>query len=95
MPERARHEGRRGAAAQQQDFSAVKIETTKVADNVYMLTGSGGNIGESATAVDVSGVANALPMAMYQSYRYDNATFTFPGLTPRYMLASRADFISR
>ena len=35
------------AAAQQQDFSAVKIETAKVADNVYMLTGSGGNIGVS------------------------------------------------
>ena len=36
-----------GAYAQQQDFSAVTIETTKVADGVYMLTGSGGNIGVS------------------------------------------------
>jgi len=36
-----------GAYAQQQDFSAVSIETTKVADGVYMLTGSGGNIGVS------------------------------------------------
>lgn len=31
--------------AQQQNFDAVQIETTKVADGVYMLTGSGGNIG--------------------------------------------------
>ena len=39
-----------GAAvsAQQQDFSKVEIKTTKVAGNVYMLEGSGGNIGVSA-----------------------------------------------
>ena len=38
-----------GAAvsAQQQDFSKVEIKTTKVAGNVYMLEGSGGNIGVS------------------------------------------------
>ena len=36
--------------AQQQDFDAVKIETAKVADGVYMLTGSGGNIGLSVGA---------------------------------------------
>ncbi len=35
-------------AAQQQDFSKVEIKTQKVAGNVYMLEGSGGNIGVSA-----------------------------------------------
>jgi len=34
--------------AQQRDFSNVKITATKVAGTVYMLTGSGGNIGVSA-----------------------------------------------
>lgn len=33
------------ANAQQQNFDAVQIETAKVADGFYMLTGSGGNIG--------------------------------------------------
>jgi glyoxylase-like metal-dependent hydrolase (beta-lactamase superfamily II) len=33
------------AAAQQQDLSKVEIKTTKVAGNVYMLQGAGGNIG--------------------------------------------------
>jgi glyoxylase-like metal-dependent hydrolase (beta-lactamase superfamily II) len=35
------------AAAQQQDFSKVEIKAEKVAENLYMLTGSGGNIGLS------------------------------------------------
>lgn len=35
------------AAAQQQDFSKVEIKTTKVAEGVFMLEGSGGNIGLS------------------------------------------------
>jgi cyclase len=34
-----------GALAQQQDFSKVEIKAVKVAGNVYVLTGSGGNIG--------------------------------------------------
>jgi cyclase len=33
--------------AQQQDFAAVEIKATHVAGNIYMLTGSGGNIGVS------------------------------------------------
>ena len=33
--------------AQQQDFSKVEIKVTKVAGNVYMLVGAGGNIGVS------------------------------------------------
>jgi len=32
-------------AIAQQDFSKVEIKATKVAGNVYMLEGSGGNIG--------------------------------------------------
>jgi glyoxylase-like metal-dependent hydrolase (beta-lactamase superfamily II) len=35
------------AVAQQQDFSKVEIKVTKVAGNVYMLEGSGGNIAAS------------------------------------------------
>lgn len=35
------------AIAQQRDFSKVEIKATKVAGNVYMLEGSGGNIGVS------------------------------------------------
>jgi glyoxylase-like metal-dependent hydrolase (beta-lactamase superfamily II) len=35
------------AAAQQQDFSKVEVKAEKVAEGVYMLTGSGGNIGLS------------------------------------------------
>ena len=35
------------ASAQQQDFSKVNITVTKVAGNVYMLQGEGGNIGVS------------------------------------------------
>jgi len=34
--------------AQDRDFSKVEVKATKVAGNVYMLTGAGGNIGVSA-----------------------------------------------
>jgi glyoxylase-like metal-dependent hydrolase (beta-lactamase superfamily II) len=34
-----------GALAQQQDFSKVEVKATRVAGNVYVLTGAGGNIG--------------------------------------------------
>ena len=34
-------------SAQDQDFSKVQIKVTKVAGNVYMLEGAGGNIGAS------------------------------------------------
>ena len=36
------------AHAQEQDFDSVEIGTIKVTDAIYMLTGSGGNIGVSA-----------------------------------------------
>src|ERR1700751_1642676 len=35
------------SSAQDQDFSKVKIKVTKVAGNVYVLEGEGGNIGAS------------------------------------------------
>ena len=38
------------AARAQRDFSAVEIETRKVAEGVYMLVGAGGNIGLSVGA---------------------------------------------
>ena len=34
-----------GVSAQQQDLSKVEVKATKVSGNVYVLTGSGGNIG--------------------------------------------------
>jgi glyoxylase-like metal-dependent hydrolase (beta-lactamase superfamily II) len=34
-----------GLSAQQQDFAKVEVKAAKVAGNVYVLTGSGGNIG--------------------------------------------------
>ena len=40
--------GAKFAPAAQQDFSKVEIKTQKVAGNVYLLEGSGGNIGVSA-----------------------------------------------
>src|SRR5258708_21294029 len=35
------------SAQAQQDFSNVEVKALQVADNIYMLTGSGGNIGVS------------------------------------------------
>jgi cyclase len=37
-----------GVFAQQRNFDAVQIKTTKVAEGIYMLEGEGGNIGVSA-----------------------------------------------
>src|SRR5437762_412672 len=37
-------------AEAQQDFSKVEMKATKVADNIYMLEGAGGNIGVSVGA---------------------------------------------
>jgi len=40
--------GQTGAYSATQDFANVQIQTEKVADNVFMLIGAGGNIGVSA-----------------------------------------------
>ncbi|HYP53740.1 MAG TPA: MBL fold metallo-hydrolase [Pyrinomonadaceae bacterium] len=47
LPSGAHPHGHRVA---QQDFSKVEIKTTKIAGNVYMLEGAGGNIGVTAGA---------------------------------------------
>src|ERR1044072_8304796 len=39
-----------GAVQAQQDFSKVQMKSTKIAGNIYMLEGAGGNIGVSAGA---------------------------------------------
>ena len=39
--------GQTGAYSATQDFANVQIQTEKVADNVFMLIGAGGNIGVS------------------------------------------------
>ncbi len=43
-----------GAYLSAQDFDKVQIKTTKVAGNIYMLEGAGGNIGVSAGALQIS-----------------------------------------
>jgi hypothetical protein len=42
---------------------------------------SGGTQHSVTNAINVTGVANPAPTAVYQSERYGNATYTFPGLT--------------
>ena len=42
---------------------------------------SGGTQSSYSKTITVSGVANAAPAAVYQTERYGNSTYTFPGLT--------------
>src|SRR6266568_3264915 len=51
------------AAFAQEDFSKVEIKTEKLADTVYMMTGSGGNLGLSAGANENMGKAGVLIFA--------------------------------
>ena len=53
--------------AQDQDFSKVQIKVSKVAGNVYMLTGAGGNIGASVgdDGIAVSYTHLTLPTTPY------------------------------
>ena len=54
---------------------------------------SGGVVPAPATAaINVSGVANPAPQAVYQSQRYGNMTYTFPSLTPNAMYQIRLHF---
>src|SRR5579875_670878 len=48
-----------------------------VADTDY----SGGSTASVSNTIDTSGVSNPAPMAVYQSNRYGNFTYTIPGLT--------------
>jgi glyoxylase-like metal-dependent hydrolase (beta-lactamase superfamily II) len=64
------------AHAQQRDFSQVQIKATKVAGNVYMLEGSGGNIGVSVGAYGILIVDDQFaPLA-------DKIRATLKGLNP-------------
>jgi fibronectin type 3 domain-containing protein len=42
---------------------------------------SGGGTYSTGASIDTSGVTNPAPMAVYQTERYGNMTYTFPGLT--------------
>ncbi|MBA2391601.1 MAG: adenylyl cyclase [Ktedonobacteraceae bacterium] len=42
---------------------------------------SGGSTASVSNAIDTSGVSNPAPVAVYQSNRYGNFTYTIPGLT--------------
>jgi len=42
---------------------------------------SGGTVSSGTAAVDTSGVTNPAPMAVYQSRRFGNFTYTLPGFT--------------
>ncbi len=43
---------------------------------------SGGSTYSTSSAIDLSGVADPAPQAVYQSERYGNYTYTIPNLTP-------------
>jgi endoglucanase Acf2 len=59
-----------------------------VADADY----SGGSTANISNAIDTSGVTNAAPQYVYQSYRYGNFTYTIPNLTPGASYPIRLDF---
>ncbi len=70
--------------------SAVVNQGTIVADDsggaaapfAYDTGFSGGGAGSTADAIDVSGVSNPAPQAVYQTYRQGSFTYTLAGLTP-------------
>src|SRR5260370_1103791 len=43
---------------------------------------TGGATAATTHTIDTSGVSNPAPLAVYQSNRYGNFTYTIPGLTP-------------
>jgi hypothetical protein len=53
---------------------------------------SGGAVRSTADTIVTSGVTNAAPMAVYQSQRYGNFTYTLPGLTPNAVYTVRLHF---
>ena len=55
-----------GLASAQQDFSKVQIKVTKVSGTVYMLEGSGGNIGVSVG--DDDGDSDVLAIASLSAF---------------------------
>ena len=53
---------------------------------------SGGTQRTVTNSITTSGVTNAAPMAVYQSERYGNSTYTLPGLTPGSQYTVRLHF---
>ena len=53
---------------------------------------SGGTTYSSSTSVDTSGVTNPAPLAVYQSVRFGNFTYTAPNLTPNTNYTLRLHF---
>ena len=59
---------------------------------VYDTDYSGGFTGNTAAAIDVSGVTNPAPQAVYQTYRAGAFTYTLTGLTPSASYTLRLHF---
>ena len=59
---------------------------------VYDTDFSGGSAGNTAAAIDVSGVTNPAPQAVYQTYRAGAFTYTLTGLTPSSSYTLRLHF---
>jgi hypothetical protein len=53
---------------------------------------TGGNPYTTTNSVSTTGVANAAPMAVYQSERFGDHSYTFPGLTPNANYTVRLHF---
>ncbi len=53
---------------------------------------AGGATAATSHAIDTSGVTNPAPMAVYQSNRYGNFTYTIPGLTANASYTVRLHF---
>ncbi len=82
-------QGTTGAAIIRIDSGSTAAVGTFTADQ-YFLNGS--VTGQVGTAIDLSKVKNAAPMAVYQSNRYGNFTYTIPNLTSGTAYAIRLHF---
>ncbi len=60
------------------------------ADNYYV--GGTSNIATVTDSINTSGVSNPAPQAVYQSQRYGNFSYVFPGLSPGAAYTVRLDF---
>jgi hypothetical protein len=86
--------------------SAAKLTVTTPATGSIAIDAGGGAVGSfvadvdasggaarsTTAAINTSGVANVAPMAVYQSQRYGNFTYTLPGLTPNAVYTVRLHF---
>jgi glucose/arabinose dehydrogenase len=53
---------------------------------------TGGSTGQVTSTIDVSQVAHPAPLAVYQTWRFGNFTYTIPNLTPGASYTVRLDF---